>query len=67
MTRSTLVSLALAAGFLIATQTGNAQSAIVAPSLAKAAMHSFVQNVGDVEYCYWKQKRNGRLKLECDD
>ena len=67
MTRSTFVSLALAAGFLIATQTGNAQSTIVAPPLVKAAMHSFVQNVGDLEYCYWKQKRNGRLKLECDD
>jgi hypothetical protein len=64
MTRSTLVSLALAAGLLIAPHTGNARSAIVAPSLA---VHSFVQNVGDVEYCYWKQKKNGRWKLECDD
>ena len=67
MTRSTLVSLALAVGFLIAPHTGNAQSAIVAPSLAKAAMHSLVQNVGDWEYCYWKQKKNGRWKLKCED
>ena len=67
MTRSMLVTFALAAGFFIATHTGNAHSAVVAPPLAKAAMHSFVQNVGDWEYCYWKQKRNGRWKLECDD
>jgi hypothetical protein len=26
-----------------------------------------VQNAGDWEYCYWKQKRDGRWKLKCDD
>ena len=67
MTRSTLVSLALAAGFLISTHSGKVHSAIVAPSLAKVAMHSLVQKAGDWEYCYWKQKRDGRWKLKCDD
>ena len=67
MTRNALVSLALATGFLIAIHTGNGHSAVVASSLAKAAIHSLVQKVGDWEYCYWKQKKNGRWKLKCDD
>jgi hypothetical protein len=61
MNKSTLFSLTLAAGFLI---SGNAHSAVMAPSLGK---QSLVQKAGDWEYCYWKQKDNGKWKLKCDD
>jgi hypothetical protein len=67
MTRITLVSLALAAIFLIWAHTGKVHSAVVATSLAKATTHSLAHEAGDLEYCYWKQKKSGRWKLKCDD
>jgi hypothetical protein len=60
-----LVSLALAAGLLISTHTGNAH-AVVAPSLGQVAMHFLVEKAG-IKYCYWKQKRSGKWKFKCDD
>ena len=61
MFRGTLVSLALA-GLLMASVT--AQAIVVAPSLS--GNHSLIEKA-DVEYCYWKLKKNGKWKLKCDD
>ncbi|HEX2447609.1 MAG TPA: hypothetical protein VHK26_05420 [Methyloceanibacter sp.] len=57
---SKFVSLALAMGFFWT----QAQAAIAVPSPAQATS---IVNKADVEYCYWKVKKNGKLKLKCDD
>ena len=62
MLRSMLLGLALAAGFLISIPVGNAA---VVPTLKME--QSLVHKAGDLEVCYWKQKRNGRWKFKCDD
>jgi hypothetical protein len=60
MIRGTL-GLALA-GLLMSSVT--AQAIVVAPSLS--GKHSLIEKA-DVEYCYWKLKKNGKWKLKCDD
>ena len=64
MLRSTLLGLALAAGFLISIPAGNAGPAFVHSLDTK---QSLVHTAGDLEVCYWKQKRNGKWKFKCDD
>jgi hypothetical protein len=65
MTKDMLISFTLTAGLLIWAHTGNAH-AVVSPSLAQVTMQALVDNAG-IEYCYWKQKRSGKLKLKCKD
>ena len=68
MTRGIFVSLAVAAGLLIAINTGSTQAAAaVATSPAHAVSNSLVQKAGDFEYCYWKLKKNGKWKFKCED
>ena len=57
----TLVSLTLALGLFISTQS---HAAVAVPS--PSTKHSVVEQA-DVEYCYWKLKKNGKWKLKCDD
>jgi hypothetical protein len=64
MVRSTLLGLALAAGFLFSIPAGNARPAVLHSLTMK---QSLVHTAGDLEVCYWKQKRNGRWKFKCDD
>lgn len=64
MVRSTLLGLALAAGFLISIPGGNAQPAVLHSLAMKQPL---VHTAGDLEVCYWKRKRNGRWKFKCDD
>jgi hypothetical protein len=58
---SKFVCLALAVGLFISTQ---AHAALAVPSPLQAT--SIVKRA-DVEYCYWKVKKNGKVKLKCDD
>jgi hypothetical protein len=67
MSRGKFVSLALAAGLLIATNISSTQAASVVATSPAAASHSLVQKVGRWEYCYWKLKKNGKWKLKCED
>jgi hypothetical protein len=60
------VSLVLAAGLLISTHTGNVHAAVAVPSPALTTKHAIVAQA-DVEYCYWKLKKNGKWKWKCDD
>jgi hypothetical protein len=64
MTRGALVSLGLVA--LISTYTGNAHATVTTPSLSGAKAYSLVEKA-DVDYCYWKPKKNGQWKLKCED
>jgi hypothetical protein len=61
MIKSTLVSLALVAGLSLS--TGNAHAAVPAPSISQTGM---VEKAG-VEHCFWKLKKNGKLKPKCKD
>jgi hypothetical protein len=62
MIRGALVILALVA--LISTPTRNAHATVATPSLSQA--YSLVAKA-DVDYCYWKPKKNGQWKLKCED
>jgi hypothetical protein len=64
MSKDVLVSLALVA--LISTYTGSAHATVATPSLSQAKAYSLVAKA-DVEYCYWKPKKNGQWKLKCED
>jgi hypothetical protein len=61
---ASISSLSRPLGFLISIPAGNARPAVM-PSLAMK--QSLVHAAGDLEVCYWKQKRNGRWKFKCDD
>ena len=61
MIRAPLVRLALAS-LLMSTVT--AQAIVVAPSLS--GKHLLIEKA-DVDYCYWKLKKNGIWKLKWDD
>jgi hypothetical protein len=58
---SKFVSVALVMGLFISTQ---ANATVAAPWPQQST--SIVKKA-DVEYCYWKVKKNGKLKLKCDD
>jgi hypothetical protein len=61
------VSLAVAVGLLLTTNVGTTQAGPVAATSPAVVSHPLVQKAGDFEYCYWKVKKNGKLKLKCKD
>ena len=67
MIRGMFVSLAVATALLLATNPTTSRAAAVVATSPAAVSHSLVWKAGHFEYCYWKVKKNGKLKLKCKD